>query len=69
MKKTKITSSERALSIIKSPIMTEKSTTLNQFNKYSFFVSKDSNSIEIKQAIENIFKVIIFRIISINKES
>ncbi len=57
MKKIKITSSERALSIIKSPIMTEKSTTLNQFNKYSFFVSKKSNSQEIKQAIENIFKV------------
>ena len=57
MKKFKMTSSERALSIIKSPIMTEKSTTLNQFNKYSFFVSKNSNSLEIKQAIENIFKV------------
>ena len=37
--------------------MTEKSTNLNQFNKYSFFVSKDSNSFEIKQAVENIFKV------------
>ena len=58
MKKLKMTSSERALSIIKSPIMTEKSTTLNQFNKYSFFVSKNSNSLEIKQAIENIFRVI-----------
>ena len=50
-------SNERALSIIKSPIMTEKSTNLNQFNKYSFIVSKNSNSYEIKQAIENIFKV------------
>ena len=50
-------SNERALSIIQSPIMTEKSTNLNQFNKYSFIVSKDSNSDEIKQAVENIFKV------------
>ena len=50
-------SSERSFSIIKSPIMTEKSTNLNQFNKYSFLVSKDSSSLEIKQAIENIFKV------------
>ena len=50
-------SNERALSLIKSPIMTEKSTNLNQYNKYSFIVSKDSNSYEIKQAIENIFKV------------
>ena len=37
--------------------MTEKSTNLNQFNKYSFIVSKDSNSFEIKSAVENIFKV------------
>ena len=36
-------SEERALSIIKKPLMTEKSTNLNQFNKYSFFVSKNSN--------------------------
>ena len=50
-------SNERALSIIKSPIMTEKSTNLNQFNKYSFIVTKDSNSYEIKQAIETVFKV------------
>ena len=40
-------SNERALSIIKGPIMTEKSTNLNQFNKYSFIVSKNSNSFEI----------------------
>ena len=37
--------------------MTEKSTNLNQFNQYSFIVSKQSNSFEIKQAIEKIFKV------------
>ena len=42
--------------------MTEKSTTLNQFNKYSFFVSKNSNSQEIKQAIENIFKVKVIKV-------
>ncbi len=62
MKKIKTISSERALSIIKSPIMTEKSTNLNQFNKYSFFVSKNSNSHEIKQAIENIFKVKVMKV-------
>ena len=50
-------SSERSLSIIKSPIMTEKSTNLNQFNKYSFIVSRGSNTYEIKKAVENIFKV------------
>ena len=50
-------SEERALSIIHKPLMTEKSTNLNQFNQYSFLVSKDSNTIEIKAAIEKIFKV------------
>ena len=48
---------ERAYEIIKKPITTEKSTNLQQFNQYSFFVSKNSNSIEIKDAIEKIFKV------------
>ena len=62
MKRLKITSSERALSIIKSPIMTEKSTNLNQFNKYSFFVTKNSNTQEIKQAIESIFKVKVIKV-------
>ena len=55
-------SSERAFSIIKKPITTEKSTNLQQFNQYTFLVSKDSNSNEIKQAIENIFKVKVIKI-------
>ena len=48
---------ERAYDIIKKPITTEKSTNLQQFNQYSFIVSKNSNSSEIKEAIEKIFKV------------
>ena len=55
--KLKSTTEERALSIIHKPLMTEKSTNLNQYNQYSFIVSKDSNVIEIKSAIEKIFKV------------
>ena len=57
MKSFKTVSDERALSIIQKPLMTEKSTNLNQFNQYSFVVSKDSNINEIKTAIEKIFKV------------
>jgi len=52
----------RAFSIIQKPLMTEKSTNLNQYNQYSFLVSKNSNSIEIKQAIEKIFKVKVTKI-------
>ena len=62
IKSKKNISSERALSIIKKPITTEKSTTLQQFNQYTFMVSKDSNSHEIKQAVEQIFKVKVLKI-------
>ena len=50
-------SDQRSLSIIKKPLMTEKSTSLNQFNQHSFIVEKSSNVIEIKKAVEKIFKV------------
>ena len=49
--KNKIISSEKAFSIIKKPITTEKSTSLQQYNQYSFVVSKHSTSNEVKQAI------------------
>ena len=56
-KKFKQFSLDQAYEIIKRPITTEKSTNLQQFNQYSFIVSKNSNSFEIKNAIEAIFKV------------
>ena len=55
--KYKQISLDKAYEIIKKPITTEKSTNLQQFNQYSFIVSKNSNSYEIKNAIEAIFKV------------
>ena len=62
MKKNLNISLERAMSILKKPITTEKSTNLQQFNQYSFIVSKNSNSNEIKNAIETIFKVKVIKI-------
>ena len=50
-------SMDQAYDIIKRPITTEKSTNLQQFNQYTFVVSKNSNSVEIKNAIQMIFKV------------
>ena len=50
-------SMDQAYDIIKRPITTEKSTNLQQFNQYTFVVSKNSNSTEIKNAIQMIFKV------------
>ena len=55
--KLKQISLDQAYDIIKRPITTEKSTNLQQFNQYTFVVSKNSNSFEIKNAIEAIFKV------------
>jgi large subunit ribosomal protein L23 len=55
--KFKQISLDQAYNIIKKPITTEKSTNLQQFNQYSFIVSKNSNTFEIKKAIEVIFKV------------
>ena len=55
--KLKQISLDQAYDIIKRPITTEKSTNLQQFNQYTFIVSKNSNTFEIKKAIEVIFKV------------
>ena len=56
-KQSRTISAERAMSILRKPVTTEKSTNLQQYNQYTFVVSKDSNSFEIKQAIETLFKV------------
>ena len=60
-KKIKI-SLDKAYDIIKKPLTTEKSTNLQQFNQYTFIVAKNSNSSEIKQAIEQLFKVKVVKI-------
>ena len=52
----------KALNIIQKPILTEKSTNLNQFNQYSFKVNLKANSLEIKNAIEKVFKVKVSKI-------
>jgi large subunit ribosomal protein L23 len=44
--------------IIRRPVITEKATHLKEKeNKYAFEVERNSNKIEIKKAIEEIFKV------------
>ena len=61
-KQLKKISAERALSILSKPITTEKSTNPQQYNQYTFLVSKNSNSFEIRQAIETLFKVKVIKI-------
>tara|TARA_B100001057_G_scaffold352053_1_gene353579 strand:+ start:1041 stop:1346 length:306 start_codon:yes stop_codon:yes gene_type:complete len=50
-------SNERQYEVIRSPLVSEKATYVSQFNYYVFRVSNDSNKFEIKNAIQNLFKV------------
>ncbi len=47
----------KAYDIIIAPIISEKSMAMIQEKKYTFKVAKNANKIEIKKAIEEIFKV------------
>ena len=50
--------------IIKAPIITEKTMAMKESdNKYTFKVAKSANKVEIKKAVEEIFKV---KVISVN---
>lgn len=51
-------------SVIRSPLITEKSTRDSIFRKYIFRVDKYSNKIEIKNAVEKIYKVKVQKICS-----
>ena len=52
--------------IIYAPIITEKTASLANENKYAFKVSPKANKTEIKQAIESIFKVKVMSITTSN---
>ena len=54
------------LDTIISPNVTEKSTSLSEFNKVVFRVNKSANKKNIKKSIEKIFKVNVVKINTIN---
>ena len=62
------TSNERIYEIIRSPLVSEKSTFISQFNYYVFKVSPNSTKIEIKNAVENIFKVEVKSVNTLNQK-
>lgn len=43
--------------IIKTLLRTEKSVTMDPLRKYLFLVAKDANKIQIRKAVEEIYKV------------
>ncbi len=52
-----------AHTIIKNPIITEKSTDLTEkYNKYSFAIDERANKIEVRKAIEGLFKVNVIKV-------
>ena len=51
---------------IVSPVITEKATTLSEFNKTVFRVHKGASKNSIKKSIEKIFKVSVIKINTIN---
>ena len=54
------------LNTIISPNITEKSTSLSEFNKIVFKVQKNASKNSIKKSIEKIFKVNVVKINTIN---
>ena len=54
------------LDVIISPNITEKSTSLSEFNKVVFKVNKGASKNSIKRSIEKIFKVKVIKINTIN---
>ena len=57
------------LNLIKKPVITEKSTANTQFNKYIFEVRNDANKNNIKKTIEEIYKVKVQKLNSLNVKS
>jgi large subunit ribosomal protein L23 len=51
------TTSKLAYRILKSPHITEKATELASKNQYTFLVWPEANKVEIKKAIEDLYKV------------
>jgi large subunit ribosomal protein L23 len=53
--------------IIKKPIITEKSMLMaEELNKYTFSVDKRANKVQIRKAIEELFKVKVVKVHKIN---
>lgn len=52
--------------IIRRPIITEQSMDQAADRKYTFEVAKDANKIEIKKAVEEIFKVEVEKVTTMN---
>ncbi|EHM09741.1 ribosomal protein L23 [Thermanaerovibrio velox DSM 12556] len=55
--------------IILRPVITEKSSRLMEHNQYTFEVHRGANKIQVRKAVEEIFKVKVVRVNTINVKS
>jgi len=63
-----VSSLDRFYSIVKEPVLTEKATyDSSARNAYHFRVPVDANKIEIKRAVEALFKVKVLRVNTLTK--
>jgi large subunit ribosomal protein L23 len=54
------------MSILKSPLVTEKVSALNEKGKYGFIVKSTANKVEIKKAVEKLYGVNVKNVNTIN---
>ena len=60
----------RYYDLVREPIITEQSMRMiEDFNRYTFKVAVNANKVEIKKAIEAIFKVEVVKVNTINMKS
>ena len=52
--------------IIIRPVITEKNTRANQIDKYTFEVARETNKIEVRKAIEEVFGVTVKNVNIVN---
>lgn len=55
------------MSVLKRPIITEKSQGMNAKGKYSFEVSRDANKIQIASAVEKMYGVNVEKVSTLNQ--
>ena len=52
----------KTMEVIQRPIITEKSTALQERGKYTFEVAENANKHQVKQAVENAFNVEVVKV-------
>lgn len=59
--------SQTSFDILRTPVITEKSTTLSELNKFVFEVSAFADKASVKKAVESIFKVTVTAVNILNR--